>query len=194
MRRIVCLGGGTGQSQLLKGLRAFQGRVTGVVGVTDEGGHTGLLRKALGIPAVGDLRNCLENLDGGRTLLGGVLAHRFREGALSGVSTGNLVLAALCRREGKLSVAVGLLALLALPVGVRADDLLAEVDRAARQRHESRNRFVTRVLQHAVRARRDAEITRRLNELFAAPEFAEQQRREASQLDAMGTPWADERW
>ncbi len=74
------------------------------------------------------------------------------------------------------------------------DDLLAEVDRAARQRHESRNRFVTRVLQHAVRARRDAEITRRLNELFAAPEFAEQQRREASQLDAMGTPWADERW
>ena len=74
------------------------------------------------------------------------------------------------------------------------DDLLAAVDRAARQRHESRNRFVTRVLQHAVRARRDAEMTQRLNELFAAPEFAEQQSREASELDATGTPWTDERW
>ncbi len=75
-----------------------------------------------------------------------------------------------------------------------SDELLAAVDRAARQRHESRNRFVTRVLQHAVRARRDAEITRRLNELFAAPELAEQQSREASELDAIGTPWEDERW
>ncbi len=74
------------------------------------------------------------------------------------------------------------------------DDLLAAVDRAARQRHESRNRFVTRVLQHAVRARRDAEMTQRLNELFAAPEFAEQQSHEASELDATGTPWTDERW
>jgi len=74
------------------------------------------------------------------------------------------------------------------------DDLLAAVDRAARQRHESRNRFVTRVLQYAVRARRDAEITRRLNELFSAPESAEQQNREASELDAVGTPWTDERW
>lgn len=45
------------------------------------------------------------------------------------------------------------------------DDLLAAADRAARQRHEPRNRFVTRVLQYAVRARRDAEIKRRLNEL-----------------------------
>ncbi|MGH9258038.1 MAG: hypothetical protein ACRD3C_26045 [Vicinamibacterales bacterium] len=75
-----------------------------------------------------------------------------------------------------------------------SDNLLAAVDRAARQHHESRNRFVTRVLQHAVRARGDADITRRLNALFAPPEAAEQQRREASELDAVGTPWADERW
>ena len=75
-----------------------------------------------------------------------------------------------------------------------SDDLLAEIDRAARERHESRNRFVTRVLQHAVRARRDAAITRRLNELFAAPELATEQRREASAYDALGTSWTDERW
>jgi metal-responsive CopG/Arc/MetJ family transcriptional regulator len=74
------------------------------------------------------------------------------------------------------------------------DDLLAAVDRAARQRHESRNRFVTRVLEHAVLARRDADITRRLNELFATPESAARQRRDASELDAIGTPWSDERW
>ena len=74
------------------------------------------------------------------------------------------------------------------------DDLLASVDRVARARGESRNRFVTRVLQHAVRARRDAEITRRLNELFVVPEVARQQAREASALDRIGTDWADERW
>jgi metal-responsive CopG/Arc/MetJ family transcriptional regulator len=75
-----------------------------------------------------------------------------------------------------------------------SDDLLAAVDRVARARRESRNRFVTRVLQHAVRARRDAEITRRLNELFVVPEVAQKQRREASALDRVGSDWADERW
>jgi metal-responsive CopG/Arc/MetJ family transcriptional regulator len=74
------------------------------------------------------------------------------------------------------------------------DDLLAAVDRVARARRESRNRFVTRVLRHAVRARRDAEITRRLNELFAAPDIAQKQTREASELDRIGSDWADERW
>ena len=74
------------------------------------------------------------------------------------------------------------------------DDLLAAVDRAARECHESRSRFVTRVLRHAVRARRDADITRRLNELFATPDLAQHQSREASELDDVGTDWSDERW
>jgi len=74
------------------------------------------------------------------------------------------------------------------------DDLLAAVDRAARARHESRNRFVIRVLQQAVRARRDAEITRRLNELFAVADLAQQQSQEASELDRIGIDWSDERW
>jgi hypothetical protein len=75
-----------------------------------------------------------------------------------------------------------------------SDELLAAVDRAARVRRESRNQFVTRVLQHAVRARRDAEITRRLNELFAAPDLADEQNRGASELDRVGSDWSDERW
>jgi metal-responsive CopG/Arc/MetJ family transcriptional regulator len=75
-----------------------------------------------------------------------------------------------------------------------SDELLSAVDRAARARGETRNRFVTRVLQEAVRARRDAEVTRRLNELFAEPEIAQEQTRSAGELDTVGTPWNDERW
>jgi len=74
------------------------------------------------------------------------------------------------------------------------DDLLSAVDRAAQSRGESRNRFVTRVLQEAVRARRDAEVTRRLNELFAHGEIAQEQTHTASELDRVGTDWSDERW
>lgn len=74
------------------------------------------------------------------------------------------------------------------------EELLAAVDRVARSRRESRNQFVTRVLRHAVRARRDAEITRRLNELFATPEVAKQQSQEAADLDRLGSDWVDERW
>ncbi len=73
-------------------------------------------------------------------------------------------------------------------------DLLAAVDRAAGERRESRNRFVIRILRHAVRARRDAEITRRLDKLFASPGLARQQSRGAAALDAAGTDWSDERW
>ena len=62
------------------------------------------------------------------------------------------------------------------------------------RRQESRNRFVTRVLRYAVRARRDAEITQRLNDLFSQPGLAEEQVRAAAELDDLGTSWADERW
>ncbi len=75
-----------------------------------------------------------------------------------------------------------------------SDDLLTAVDSAARARHESRNRFVTRVLEEAVWARRDAGVTRRLNELFADAEITGEQARTAAELDTAGTDWSDERW
>ncbi|HZF08617.1 MAG TPA: hypothetical protein VFE33_07505 [Thermoanaerobaculia bacterium] len=50
------------------------------------------------------------------------------------------------------------------------------------------------MLQEAVRARRDAEVTRRLNELFAHGEIAQEQTHTASELDRVGTDWSDERW
>lgn len=73
-------------------------------------------------------------------------------------------------------------------------ELLDEVDEVARERHVSRNRFITQVLRHAVRARRDAEIARRLDALFADPALVEEQRQSAAALDAAGTDWRGESW
>ena len=74
------------------------------------------------------------------------------------------------------------------------ENLLSAVDHAAQSRGESRNRFVTRVLQEAVHARRDAEVTKRLNDLFSDVELAREQAQGASELDAAGTDWSTERW
>jgi metal-responsive CopG/Arc/MetJ family transcriptional regulator len=73
-------------------------------------------------------------------------------------------------------------------------EVLAEIDRAARSRGESRSKYITRVLRAAVRARRDSEITRRLDELFASEQVKVSQKAEAERLDELGTTWADERW
>jgi Ribbon-helix-helix protein, copG family len=74
------------------------------------------------------------------------------------------------------------------------EEILEEVDRAARERGESRSRFISRVLRLTVRARRDAEVTRRLNALFADPSLLEEQRREADELTALGIDWSSEGW
>lgn len=74
------------------------------------------------------------------------------------------------------------------------ETLLADVDRAAQERGESRSAYITRVLAVAVRARRDAEITRKLDELFADVRVKKAQRRSAAALDELGTDWTDERW
>ena len=75
-----------------------------------------------------------------------------------------------------------------------SEDLLSAVDRAAQSRGESRNSFITLVLKEAVRSGRDADITRRLNELFADAEIAQEQSRGARDLDEAGTDWSSERW
>jgi hypothetical protein len=72
--------------------------------------------------------------------------------------------------------------------------LLADVDRAANARGESRSAYITRVLSVAVRARRDAAITRKLDELFADERLTRDQRRSTEELDLLGTAWTDERW
>ena len=74
------------------------------------------------------------------------------------------------------------------------EDLLADVDKAAQQRGESRSRYITTVLRAAVRVRRDQEITRRLNALFADERAAREQSKSAANLDEVGSDWTDERW
>lgn len=74
------------------------------------------------------------------------------------------------------------------------EDIMDEVDRAARARGESRSGFITHVLRLAIRARRDAEITRRLDSLFADESLAQGQRRETESLGRLAVDWSDESW
>jgi uncharacterized cofD-like protein len=105
-KRIVCIGGGTGQAQLLRGLSEHDAEITAIVGVTDNGGHSGELRRIFGVPQMGDIRNCLASLADESRLLTQLLKYRFSEGALDGASLGNLVVCGLMRMRGSLSSAI----------------------------------------------------------------------------------------
>ncbi len=109
-KRVVCIGGGTGQSHVLRGLSRYPLEITALVGVTDNGGHSGLLREIFGIPQVGDIRNCLASLADDSRLFTELLKYRFREGSLDGVSLGNLLVVALIRLKGSLSAGIAALA------------------------------------------------------------------------------------
>jgi metal-responsive CopG/Arc/MetJ family transcriptional regulator len=74
------------------------------------------------------------------------------------------------------------------------EDVLAAVDSAAKERGESRSGFISRVLRTALRARRDAAITRRLNMLFMKEDLVAEQRRLTREMDAAGTDWSTETW
>lgn len=74
------------------------------------------------------------------------------------------------------------------------EELLSAVDEAASARGQSRNAFITRILRSAMRARRDQEITRRLEQIFAEHETGEEQLRVAEALDVVGTDWSEEVW
>ena len=74
------------------------------------------------------------------------------------------------------------------------EDVLSEVDAAARMRGETRSGFISRILKTALKARRDAGITRRLNELFAEESVVATQERITREMDSAGTNWSDEVW
>jgi uncharacterized cofD-like protein len=103
---LVTLGSGTGQATLLRGLRSYACQVTAIVGVTDNGGHSGELRRILDLPQVGDTRQCLSALVDETCVWGQLLQHRFTTGELCGLSVGNLMLAALSTLHGSFSAAV----------------------------------------------------------------------------------------
>lgn len=94
--RIVVIGGGTGLSVMLRGLKQKPLDITAIVTVADDGGSSGILREELQIPPPGDIRNVLTALADTEPLLAEVLKYRFPNGTgLAGHSLGNLILAAM---------------------------------------------------------------------------------------------------
>lgn len=100
--RIVAIGGGTGLSTLLRGLKQYSSNITAIVTVTDDGGSSGRLAKDKGMIPPGDIRNCLVALADAEKAMTDLFQHRFRNdsGALSGHSMGNLLIAALVDQAG----------------------------------------------------------------------------------------------
>ncbi len=104
--RIVAIGGGTGLSTMLRGLKRYTNNITAIVTVADDGGGSGVLRQELGMLPPGDIRNCLEALANVEPLMSDLLHYRFTEGSLRGQSFGNLFLAALNGISGSFEQAV----------------------------------------------------------------------------------------
>ncbi|ABR50172.1 protein of unknown function UPF0052 and CofD [Alkaliphilus metalliredigens QYMF] len=93
--KIVVIGGGTGLSVLLRGLKCFTSNITAIVTVGDDGGGSGKLREDLGMLPPGDIRNCILALADMEPTMEKLLQYRFQEGALKGQSFGNLLIAAM---------------------------------------------------------------------------------------------------
>ena len=105
--KIVAIGGGTGLSVLLRGLKEYSGNITAIVTVTDTGGSSGRLREELGILPPGDIRDCLVALADTEPLMESLFQHRFQTGeGLAGHNLGNLFLAGMTEILGDFSGAV----------------------------------------------------------------------------------------
>ncbi len=93
--KIVAIGGGTGLSTMLRGLKQYSSNLTALVTVADDGGGSGVLREDLGILPPGDIRNCILALANTEPIMQKLLQYRFQDGMLKGQSFGNLFLAAM---------------------------------------------------------------------------------------------------
>lgn len=132
--KLVVIGGGTGTSTILYGLKEYTDDITAIITVMDNGGSTGRLREDLDIIAMGDIRSCLVALSDQRELLGKLLMYRFGEGELKGHNFGNLFLAAMneilgdfgksIKETGKILNISGKV----LPVTLEKANLIAELE------------------------------------------------------------------
>ena len=105
--KIVVVGGGTGLSTLLTGLKHKTSNITAIVTVADDGGSSGRLREEFGVLPPGDIRNCLVALSDSEDLLGDLFQFRFSEGTgLDGHNFGNLFITALARVTGDFAKAI----------------------------------------------------------------------------------------
>jgi uncharacterized cofD-like protein len=104
--RIAAIGGGNGLAALLSGLKAHTSNITAVVTMADDGGSSGRLRRDMGLPPPGDIRNCLVALADDESLMSQLFQYRFADGGLEGHSFGNLFVAALTEVTGDFERAV----------------------------------------------------------------------------------------
>jgi uncharacterized cofD-like protein len=105
--KIVAIGGGTGLSTLLRGLKQYSSNITAIVTVADDGGSSGRLRREMGILPPGDIRNCIAALADEEKLLTELFQYRFHTGdGLSGHSFGNLFISAMTEITGDLEQAI----------------------------------------------------------------------------------------
>ena len=104
--RVVALGGGHGLAATLRAARRYAGELTAIVSVADDGGSSGRLREAFGIPAPGDLRRCLVALADESSPWTPAFEYRFDGGGLEGHAFGNLVIAGLAEATGDFDLAL----------------------------------------------------------------------------------------
>jgi uncharacterized cofD-like protein len=104
--RVVALGGGTGLSTMLRGLKKYTGNLTAIVTVADDGGSSGKLRAEYRILPPGDFRQCITALADVEPLMTTLFQHRFKEGSLNGHSFGNLFIMAMAEITGDFEHAI----------------------------------------------------------------------------------------
>lgn len=106
LKKIVVVGGGTGNFVVLKGLKKYPLDLTAIVSMADDGGSTGILRDELGVLPPGDVRQCLVALSNSSRMMRSLMNYRFENGGLGGHSFGNLLLSALEKVTGSFEKAV----------------------------------------------------------------------------------------
>jgi len=106
MKKVVVIGGGTGNFVVLSGLKNYPVELSAIVSMADDGGSTGILRDELGVLPPGDVRQCLVALSDSSRLMRNLMNYRFENGGLGGHSFGNLFLSALEKVTGSFEKAV----------------------------------------------------------------------------------------
>jgi len=106
VKKIVVMGGGTGNFTVLRGLKNHDLDLSAIVSMADDGGSTGVLRDELGVLPPGDVRQCLVALSDSSRLMRSVMNYRYENGGLGGHSFGNLLLSTLEKVTGSFEKAV----------------------------------------------------------------------------------------
>lgn len=109
MKNVVVFGGGTGLSHILKGLKLFPVNVTAIISVSDNGSSTGILKKELNIPAIGDIGTVMISMANTNDDVKNLLKYRFKNGSLENHAVKNFLLAAMYDIKGNLTDAIEVL-------------------------------------------------------------------------------------